>query len=361
MLTILSVASPCATVSRDSGAAAEQTIWQLDQAIRSAGHRTLVLAAEGSSIAGQLIPTAGGSTDLLPRSRSQAQARHRQAIDKALREHSVDLVHMHGVDFDTYLPGARVPVLVTLHCPLHRYARTALAPRRARTWLVPVSAQQRRKLRADRVLDPIEPGVMLSAFAGSYDKRGFALMLGRLSPDKGVHLALDAADAAGVRLTLAGDCPLGAEHKRYFDDEIKPRLDTARRWIGPVSLAVKRRLLGEAHCLMVCSEDRETSPLAAREALAAGTPVVGFAGTAMQLIVESGRTGILVARPQDLGDAIARAAQMDAQVCRRAAWVKYDSRAMCRDYLRLYASLVETAARDDIPSRKPRRTATAHP
>ena len=87
-------------------------------------------------------------------------------------------------------------------------------------------------------------------------------------PEKGYHLALDAAHLAGMALLLAGEVFPYPEHQRYFHEEIGPRLDSTRRFIGPVGGQRKRGLLQRAQCLIVPSLVAETSSLVAMEALA---------------------------------------------------------------------------------------------
>src|SRR5690606_1063450 len=125
-------------------------------------------------------------------------------------------------------------------------------------------------------LPPIENGVPVEALGARVRKRGFALALGRICPEKGYHLALEAAHRAGLPLLLAGAVFRYAAHERYFREEIAPRLDSLRRFIGAVPLGRKRRLLAAARCVVVPSLVPETSSLVAMEALASGTPVVAF-------------------------------------------------------------------------------------
>ena len=69
------------------------------------------------------------------------------------------------------------------------------------------------------------------------------MALGRICPEKGFHIALDAARRAGVPLLLAGQTFPYEAHETYFAREIAPRLDRSRRFIGPIGLVRKRRLL----------------------------------------------------------------------------------------------------------------------
>lgn len=352
MLTILSVAYPPAAVSRDACGGAEQILSLLDAAIAAAGHKSLVLAAEGSSVTGRLIPVPPVTGPLDAEALSQARERHRAALEQALQENEIDLVHMHGFDFDSYLPAGDTPVLATLHCPPKWYSPEALAPTRPNTWLNAVSARQHAALGDnDRLMPPIENGVNVDAYASTHTRRGFALMLARIAPEKGIHVALDAARRAGVPLVVAGELDPYPEHRVYYETQVLPRLDQSRRWVGPVTFAVKRRLLAEARCLIVCSEVDETSSLAAREALASGTPVVATARGALLDTIDDGRTGFLVADPTDLAAAIGRAPSIDSEICRRAAKARFDARQMSRAYLRLYEKLVSGArAKTEVPA-----------
>jgi glycosyltransferase involved in cell wall biosynthesis len=204
---------------------------------------------------------------------------------------------------------------------------------------MPVSRDQaRRALAGARLARPIENGVEVEAYHPCR-KRPFAVALGRICPEKGFHLALDAARRADVPLLLAGAVFPYPEHRRYFEEEIRPRLDRRRRWIGPVAGAAKRRLLGAARCLLAPSLAPETSSLVAREALAAGTPVVALRSGALAETIEPGRTGVLVDNPEALADAIADARRLDPEECRGVARARFSAGRMIEQYLDAYRRL----------------------
>ena len=339
-LTILSVAYPLAPVSADAVGGAEQVLAQLDQALVAAGHRSVVVAQEGSRVAGTLVTVPAPSGTLDEAAKATAQARTRDAIVSALARFPVDLIHLHGIDFDAYLPPPGVPVLATLHLPPSWYAETALCPARPDTWLHCVSEVQHRDCPPGiNLLPPIPNGVDVDALAGRHAKRNFALMLGRICPEKGVHLALEAAKRAGVPLLIAGEVYGYEAHRRYFNDEVRPRLDRHRRFLGPVGFARKRRLLNAARCLLVPSLAPETSSLVAREALASGTPVIAFPNGALAETVEHGRTGFLVENVESMAAAILEADTLDPETCREVARERFRADTMIAAYLDLYARL----------------------
>ncbi|CAL8972508.1 D-inositol 3-phosphate glycosyltransferase [Rhodoplanes serenus] len=341
-LTVLSVAYPFAPVGPDAVGGAEQVLAALDAALIAAGHRSIVIAAAGSQVAGELmaLPPIGGLLD------DDAVARGRRAaadqITAVLRSRRIDLVHLHGVDFDHYRPAGppnNPPVVATLHLPLAWYAEAALMPRPG-THLVCVSASQR-ATRPDLAgrLAVIENGVAVDRFAPGRRRCGYALMLARICPEKGVHLALDAARRADMPLLIAGETFPYTAHRRYFDEEVRPRLDARRRFLGPVGFARKRRLLAAARCLLVPSLAPETSSLVAREALAAGTPVVGFATGALAEAIDEGITGFLVDDDAAMADAIRRCDALDRAACRVVAERRFALATMTDAYLSLYRRL----------------------
>lgn len=340
-LTILSVGYPLAAVGPDAVGGAEQVLSGLDRALVAAGHRSLVIAPEGSGVAGTLLPVPAHRGPLDDAVKARAQEHHARAIADALRRFAVDVVHLHGIDFYAYLPPPGVPVLATLHVPLDWYPAGTFPVTRPDTWLHCVSGRQHATFPpAPNLLPPIENGVPVEALAAHpHAKRDFALMLSRLCPEKGIHLGIRAAKRAGVPLLIAGELFPYEGHVRYVRDEVEPLLDRTCRLIGPVGFARKRRLLAAARCLLVPALAAETSSLAAREAIACGTPVIAFPHGGLPETVEDGVTGFLVEDPEAMAEGIVRASRLDPAALRRIARERFSLDRMVGAYLDRYRRL----------------------
>ena len=339
-LTILSVAYPLTPIGPDAVGGSEQILTLLDTALTRAGHRSIVVACEGSTPAGTLVATPRWDGPLTDEVRTWAQGQHRIAIEEALKTWPVDVVHMHSLDFWRYLPSGDVPLLATLHLPPDWYPAEIFRPSRPNTRLNCVSQAQRRACPpSPRMLPPIGNGVDVDRLAASHRKSDYALALGRICPEKGLHFALDAARDAGIPLLLAGEVYRYEAHERYFRDEIVPRLDNSRRFVGPAGFRKKRRLLTKAQCLLIPSLVAETSSLVAMEALACGTPVVAYPSGALPEIVEDGRTGFLVTNQREMAAALAAVRFLDPEVCRNVARERFSAARMCARYFDVYHNL----------------------
>jgi glycosyltransferase involved in cell wall biosynthesis len=340
-LTVLSIGYPLAPVGPDAAGGSEQILSRLERELVHRGHESVVLATEGSRTAGRLLAAPLPSGPLDARIHAAAQERYRLMIRAAMERWSFDLIHMHSLDFHTYLPPPGPPVLVTLHLPLTWYPEAIFRQTRPATWLQCVSASQERGCpEAAGVLPHIENGVSIDLLRTAVRRRDYALALGRICPEKGFHIALDAAAEARTPLVIAGQVFPYREHEEYFAREIQVRLDGRRcRFIGPVALARKRRLLAGARCLLVPSLVPETSSLVAMEALACGTPVIAFPSGALPDIVEHGRTGFVVRDTHEMALAIRAAGDIDPEVCRSAARARFSADRMAAQYLKLYERL----------------------
>ena len=311
-----------------------------DVALVAAGHHSIVVAPEGSQTAGTLVPTAPLPSPITAPARRLMEARQRDAIGVALDRWSVDVIHAHGLDFAEHLPETDVPTLITLHLPAEFYAPGVVSAARPRTWFNCVSAAQQRTFPPlPNMLPPIPGGVPVERLTVRHAKRNFALTLGRICPEKGIHLALDAAEQADVPLLIAGRVFPYPYHQAYFDEQVRPRLGRHARFLGPVGFTRKRRLLSAARCLLVPSLVAETGSLVAMEALACGTPVVAFPAGALADIVEPGVTGFLVNDAQEMAEAIAAAETIDPERCRAAARERFSLDRMLGQYLAVYERL----------------------
>ncbi|MYZ46488.1 glycosyltransferase family 4 protein [Propylenella binzhouense] len=343
-LTVLSVAYPFAPVGPDAVGGAEQIVAAIDAGLVRRGHRSIVVAQQGSQVCGRLVAVPAVRGPLGDEAREAGRSRTQDALAAVLAQEPVDVVHLHGIDFHRYLPGGDVPVLATLHLPPGWYAPEALRPARPATFLHCVSRTQHEACPPGlRLLQPIENGVPDALFETRLRKRDFALFLGRICPEKGVHLAIEAAAAARLPLLIGGRVFAYPDHLRYFEDAVRPRLGPTCRFLGPLGFTRKRRLLSAARCLLLPSLAAETSSLVAREALACGTPVVAFDRGALRETVEDGRTGYLVRDEAELAAAIAKCRAISAETCRKAAR-RFSMDRMIEAYLAMYRQIAGAGA-----------------
>jgi glycosyltransferase involved in cell wall biosynthesis len=252
---------------------------------------------------------------------------------------------MHSLDFHHYLPDTDVPILATLHLPPDWYPASIFKTARKNFYLNCVSSSQRNACPESHVpIETIPNGVDTERLERPAAKRNYALAMGRICPEKGFHLALDAAKRARCELLLAGEVFPYEFHREYFKQQIAPRLDERRRFLGPVGFARKRRLLAEAKCLLIPSTVQETSSLVAMEALAAGTPVIAFPSGALPEIVKDGQTGFLVSNAQQMARAISAVGKLNRDVCKRAAQEHFSASRMIQQYLHVYDRIISEAS-----------------
>ena len=352
-LTVLSVSYPLAPVGPDAVGGSEQVLSALDHALVTQGHRSVVVACEGSQVAGRLLsypaPPVGraiGEQDGL-----DGQRWVRKRVTEALAQERVDVIHMHGLDFHQCLPGPGPPLLATLHLPPDWYPPEGLAPAREGSWVNCVSKSQAARMpdtaavRA-AMLPPIPNGVPVDRLGALHPRKcGYALMLARVCPEKGLHLALEAAHAAGTTLLIGGEIFAYQAHRDYFEEKVRPLLDKRRRYLGPVGFAQKRRLLAAARCLLVPSLVAETSSLVAMEAASCGTPVVAFRSGALPEVVEEGRTGFLVDDAEGMALAIGQVRELDGERIRAVARRRFSHERMAAAYIKRYRALVRQDGR----------------
>lgn len=167
------------------------------------------------------------------------------------------------------------------------------------------------------------------------------VFLGRLEPIKGAHHAIAIARQSGRQLIIAGNRVEEGAGARYFDDQIAPALDGRQiTYWGPVDDTQKNGLLGAAAALLMPVEWAEPFGIVMAEALACGTPVIGFPLGSVPEVVRDGVTGYLCRTPADAVSAVGRIDRLDRSAARADCEARFSDRAIVDAYERLYAEMV---------------------
>jgi len=328
---------------------AEQVLSHLDQALTQSGHTSVVVACQGSRASGELVSVALPDGVVLEGPEMARLRRNfQEAIDRALATHSVDIIHMHGLDFHRYVVPSDIPTLVTLHMPIPWYGPEVLDKFRHRAQFCCVSHTQESTCPPHlRGIPVIENGVEIPADSGRTEKSNFAVVMGRICAEKNQHAALEAGSLAGTSVLLSGKVFPYSEHKRYFEEKLEPLLRDAHngvehRFVGPVPPTKKREMLSSAKCLLHPTLAPETSSLVTMEALAAGTPVIAYPSGALREMVRDGSTGFLVNNVTEMAEAIGKVDRISREECRSEAKLRFARERMIDSYFEMYRRLLKS-------------------
>jgi glycosyltransferase involved in cell wall biosynthesis len=334
----------------------ESHVWSLADGLRRRGHDVTLFAGPGSD------PRLNVELLDLRRPEISAEARHDVSMipERWLDEHHAyldlmlrlsgdwdgrfDVIHNHSLH---HLPIAmaravRTPMVSTLHTPPTPWLESAIqCGDGCPVTFAAVSAHTAAAWRGVVPDARVVPNGVDTEQWQEGPGGGPLVWFGRIVPEKGPHLALDAACRADMPIVLAG--PIA--DRAYFDREVGPRLGGNARFAGHLDRAELVELVGRARAVLTTPCWDEPYGLVAAEALACGTPVCGFARGGMTEVVGPG-AGVLV-DPGDtdaLATAIAVAVELPRARIREYAVRHCSLASMIEAYTGLYGELATTRA-----------------
>jgi glycosyltransferase involved in cell wall biosynthesis len=243
----------------------------------------------------------------------------------------------HAVRYGCYR-GSRAQTLVWADAIAHHRARDTWR-RCVDRFVAPTAFAARKLIAAGLPPERVEvlPYVLADPGEPAPPGRG-AVFIGRLAPEKGVDLLIDAwREQGGAKLSIVGSGPADAALRE------RARCVPGVRFLGALSRDGVVRALREAAFAVVPSRWYEISPFAAIEALACARPVVAWRGGALAELVSDGRSGLLFDALEPASVARACAELLgDAELVRRLAAGARD------DYLERHAPEAGLAARERL-------------
>lgn len=163
------------------------------------------------------------------------------------------------------------------------------------------------------------------------------MFLGRIEKVKGAHTAIRVAKATGCKLILAGNISPLADERKYFEEEIKPHIDDKQiQYAGAVNDEQKNFYLGQAKALLFPIEWNEPFGIVMIEAMACGTPVIGFSKGSVPEVIDEGITGSIVENETGMMAAITKIDSINRKLCREHARKRFDVQGIARQYLSLF-------------------------
>jgi glycosyltransferase involved in cell wall biosynthesis len=246
-----------------------------------------------------------------------------------------DLIHSH-YDFMAlaHTRLVKTPVLTTIH----GFSSPRIMPVYVKYrdgYFVSISDSDR--VAGLNYLATVYNGIDLSLYPLQKQSGDHLIFLGRIHPDKGVHLAIEVARMSGAPLLIAGII----QDQQYFRAEVEPHLNQMIRYIGPVGVEGKNALFARASALLHLNTIPERFGLVLAEANAAGVPVIAMDLGSCREVIEDGRTGFLVNNVQEAVRAIARLPEIDRNRCRARVQSRFSIKVMVEAYEQVYETIFE--------------------
>ena len=250
-----------------------------------------------------------------------------------------DLIHSH-YDFMalSYTRLVKTPVLTTIHgfsspriMPVYEKYRDG--------YFVSISDSDRAP--GLNYLATVYNGIDLSLYPLQEQSGDRLVFLGRIHPDKGVHLAIEVARLSGLPLDIAGII----QDQAYFREQVELHLNAETRYIGPVDVAGKNALFARARALLHLNTIPERFGLVLAEANAAGVPVIAMDLGSCREVIKDGQTGFLVNNVQEAVRALDHLGEIDRSVCRQRVLECFSIETMVKAYERVYWMIFEREAR----------------
>jgi glycosyltransferase involved in cell wall biosynthesis len=251
-----------------------------------------------------------------------------------------DILHNHMNCYPlAFSPFIKTPIVTTLHGsalledythPMYR--RFKFLP------YVSISNAEREGLPELNYVATVYNGIDLKQFHFCPQHGKYLLFLGRISPEKGTHLAINVAQRTGLPLKIAAMIP--PEEQRYFEEQIESRLKDRVEYIGPVGPKERDEVLGKAFALLHLVTVPEPFGLVMVEAMATGTPVIGIGLGSIPEVVKDGETGFVVENVNDAVEAVQKVRQIDRRKCRKWVEQNFTAEKMVDGYIKVYEKIL---------------------
>lgn len=248
-----------------------------------------------------------------------------------------DIIHNH---YDAYplcfSKLVKTPVVTTIH-GFSSPQVTEIFKKYSNSYLVSISLADRKHAPDLNYLGNVYHGLPINEYEFNDKPENYWFFIGRISPEKGIHLAVKLIKKLGLRFKIAGLI----QDQKYFDNEIKPFLDEKIEFLGTVSEEEKKDLLKNALGFLHLNTYPEGFGLTLIEAMACGTPVIGMNHGSIPEVIEDQKTGYVVNTLEEAELAIKKIDQIVRKDCRERVEKYFTVEKMVDEYEKIYQKIIK--------------------
>lgn len=251
---------------------------------------------------------------------NQTAATYYSRVLMEIMNSDFDIVHNHSLHYLPIILGEQLtmPFITTFHTPVFPELDFALRTiKKPNQYFTTVSKSLSKTYNHLIDANVIYNGICLDEWTYNDLPEDYVFWYGRICPEKGTHLAIEAAKISGKAILIAG--PIS--NIEYYNKEVKHLLDDDKvRYIGHLKQTDINQVLQKAKVMLFTSTWDEPYGLTLAESLACGTPVVSWdKGAASEILKDT--CGVIIP-PFDIesyAKGILAAEMLDRAACRQRA------------------------------------------
>ncbi len=372
-MKIAHIAPPWISIPPKNYGGTETVLYNLVEEQVAQGHDVTLFAAGDATTSAKLVsffPRSLLDTGVPWQGHLKAYYHLHKAVEY-IKDHDFDVVHTHlSSSADMYLfplmAHLAVPHVMTLHShfPFDRVQSWTgdaddyyIEDWASTVPMVMISKQARANTTLPlNIVGVVHHGLPLQQFqATTRQPENYLAWLGRFVPEKGAHLAIEAAKRAGLPIVLAGTIDKHVEESvNYFEQKIKPLIDNQQvKYIGPVNMQQKIDLFSHALGMLNPIQWEEPFGMVMIEAMAVGCPVIAFERGAAPEIVAHGTSGFLAQNIDEMVHYIARLSELERTQVSAHVEQHFTARVMAQKYVKVYKQVIASFQKESVASSYP--------
>ena len=329
------------TIPPKSSSAIYHQVYLLAEELVKRGHDVTLFAAGDSRTSARLVSVGKAtSKDLSLGEFDKYRSMNLLASKCYSMANQFDIIHSHFNLIHTFYTGlVDTPTAVTVHTPIIDKKILKILKSSKNENYISLSRGQQKLYPGLNWVANVYHGLNIKKFKYQPKSGGYLLSLGRITKDKGVHTAIEAAKRTGNKIIIAGK---SYGHEDYWHKEIAPLIDGVNiKYVGELDHREKIKYFRDAKAFLFPTETEEAFGLTMIEAMVCGTPVIAFKKGSVPEIVKNGKTGYTVKDLDGMVRAIKKIDKIKRIDCRERVEKYFTIDKMVTGYEKVYQRIID--------------------